>query len=687
MSNQNNELPNNPEINSENLKPFSKFCMTIGVLPSSYVESLTYQELLLWFCDFLENTVIPAVNNNAEALTELQNLFIELKNYVDNYFNGLDVQEEINKKLDMLVTDGTLSSLISPIVSEYFIPFKNEVDNISQKINDNNKIVNDLSIKVNSAVGITPIPVNSIEEMSDISKIYVLTSDGNWYYYNESWKIGGSYQSDGISDNSITKQMTTFYSLSPNSLLDPSTLKPNYYIDSNNGNEIYNENPVFHSSDYIEVKPNSPYTANQSNQWAWYDKEKTYISGNSNTDLPYQTRISPSNAKYLRITVNSNYINIDDFIISNSGVPLDTPLYQLLSDMEYFDKRYIGYTKSVNLFDKNDCLKNYFIDNTGTTRPATTDCYLTDFIELNYNDIIQSNNNIDRYTSYDENYNFIGYVSLQNTILKNENQNVKFVRLLVLEENSNECMITYQKDFTNYIPKYLANIPKKSISKDMLNFDISSGNSSKLANKSICFMGDSITYGLNGSTHEQTEKPYPTIIKDNSNCISYNYGINGSTLGGVNTGSNNPMIERIKNIPNSDIIVIFGGSNDFGSGVAIPLGTSSDKENTSFYGSLDIMCNYLLNNFPTKKYCFITPLRRGSSNYKNNFNNSLDQYANAIIQKCKEYCIPYLDLYNFYGFNTYNSSIVANIVTDSVHPNQIGYNILADKIQSFLETL
>ena len=672
----------------KNLTPFKLFlCNNSFPFIEEDFDSLTNYQLLCKIVGYLQNVIVPNVDNIGNSQNEIIEKFNELKSFVDNYFNNLDVQEEINNKLDTMATDGTLSSLISPIVSNYFIPFKNEVDNISEEINNNNNIVSDLSIKVNAAVGITPIPVNSIEEMSDTSKIYVLTTDGNWYYYNESWKIGGSYQSDGISNNSITKQMTTFYSKSPNLLLDPSTLKPNHYIDYTTGNETYIDNDVFHSSDYIEVKPNSPYTANQSNQWAWYDKNKTYISGNSNTDFPYQTRISPSNAKYLRVTVNSNFINIYDFILSNSGVPLNTPLYQLLSDMEYFDERYIGYKKSVNLFDKNDCLKNYFIDNTGTTRPATTNCYLTDFIELNYNDTIQSNNNIDRYTSYDENYNFIEYVSLQNTILKNEKQNVKFVRLLVLEENSNECMITYQNDFTNYIPKYIANIPKKSISKDMLNFDISSSNSSKLANKSICFMGDSITYGLNGATHKQTENPYPTIIKNNTNCISYNYGINGSTLGGVDTGSNNPMIERIKNIPTSDIIVVFGGSNDFGSGVAIPLGNSSDKENTSFYGSLDIMCNYLLNNFPTKKYCFITPLRRGSSNYKNTFNNSLDQYANAIIQKCKEYCIPYLDLYNFYGFNTYNSNVVSNIVIDSVHPNQIGYNILADKIQSFLETL
>ena len=98
-----NNLPSNPQINIEGL--LNKFCMTIGAIPSSYLETLTYPELLLWFCDYLQNTVIPTVNNNAEAVEELQNLYVELKSYVDNYFTNLDVQNEINNKLDKMASD------------------------------------------------------------------------------------------------------------------------------------------------------------------------------------------------------------------------------------------------------------------------------------------------------------------------------------------------------------------------------------------------------------------------------------------------------------------------------------------------------------------------------------------------------------------------------------------------------
>lgn len=97
----------------ENLKPFPKFCCSIGYIPSSYKVAMSYEEQLWWFCDFLENTVIPTVNQNGQAVEELQNLFVELQNYVDNYFNNLDIQSEINTKLDEMAESGQLADIIA----------------------------------------------------------------------------------------------------------------------------------------------------------------------------------------------------------------------------------------------------------------------------------------------------------------------------------------------------------------------------------------------------------------------------------------------------------------------------------------------------------------------------------------------------------------------------------------------
>ena len=99
-------------INTLDNEPFKYMVATIGNLPTSFVDSMSYYELLAWLCQYLQQQVIPAVNNNAQAVEELQTLYIELKQYVDNYFENLDVQEEINNKLDDMAEAGTLQEII-----------------------------------------------------------------------------------------------------------------------------------------------------------------------------------------------------------------------------------------------------------------------------------------------------------------------------------------------------------------------------------------------------------------------------------------------------------------------------------------------------------------------------------------------------------------------------------------------
>lgn len=98
----------NPNVEPKYVKPLKKICMTIGQLPSSYLETMSYYEMLVWFVEFLRNQVIPALDNNAEAVRELQQLYVELKDYVDNYFKYDNIKDIINKIINQAIEDGTL---------------------------------------------------------------------------------------------------------------------------------------------------------------------------------------------------------------------------------------------------------------------------------------------------------------------------------------------------------------------------------------------------------------------------------------------------------------------------------------------------------------------------------------------------------------------------------------------------
>ena len=75
-------------------------------------DSLTNYELLCKVVEYL-NDVINNENNVEDNVTALYNSFVELQNYVNNYFDNLDVQEEINNKLDEMVEEGTLQEIIA----------------------------------------------------------------------------------------------------------------------------------------------------------------------------------------------------------------------------------------------------------------------------------------------------------------------------------------------------------------------------------------------------------------------------------------------------------------------------------------------------------------------------------------------------------------------------------------------
>lgn len=141
MSIQNNKLPDNPNIEVIKAKETGLFTNYIfKAIPLAFDESMSYYETLCGLLNYLQNTILPTLNNNADAVSELQNLYIELKTYVDNYFTNLDVQEEINNKLDAMVTDGTLNQIIN---QEIFGNINNNLTKLNQDNLDNMVVVGD----------------------------------------------------------------------------------------------------------------------------------------------------------------------------------------------------------------------------------------------------------------------------------------------------------------------------------------------------------------------------------------------------------------------------------------------------------------------------------------------------------------------------------------------------------------
>lgn len=105
------------------LQPFRYWCQK--VIPLVYDDSLSYYELLCKVVDYLNKTMEDVGTLHGDVVN-LHTAYQQLQDYVNNYFDNLDVQEEINKKLDEMAESGDLSKLInnpftdSNVIETYF---------------------------------------------------------------------------------------------------------------------------------------------------------------------------------------------------------------------------------------------------------------------------------------------------------------------------------------------------------------------------------------------------------------------------------------------------------------------------------------------------------------------------------------------------------------------------------------
>ena len=122
----------------DDFKPIGKVgpfaCFVKRVLPAVYDDALDYQTLLYKLCAKL-NEVIESQNTLGDNFDQIVNLYNELKSYVDNYFENLDIQDEINQKLDEMAEDGTLANIINEQI----------FDDLNQKIDKNASDITNLS--------------------------------------------------------------------------------------------------------------------------------------------------------------------------------------------------------------------------------------------------------------------------------------------------------------------------------------------------------------------------------------------------------------------------------------------------------------------------------------------------------------------------------------------------------------
>lgn len=212
----------------------------------------------------------------------------------------------------------------------------------------------------------------------------------------------------------------------------------------------------------------------------------------------------------------------------------------------------------------------------------------------------------------------------------------------------------------------------------------------------INFLGDSITEGCGTSGPEHC---FASLLKDELELAeSRNYGIAGTRFAKQRKPSDNPRFDldfcmrAPEMAPDADVIMVLGGTNDFGHGDA-PVGSDDDRTADTFIGACHVLFSSLIARYPNSRIVIMTPLHRLNEDgiygegKKTLPAAPLSAYVDIIRTLAKKYGLSVLDLYETSMLRADDPAFLEQYMPDGLHPNDAGHIVLAREIKEYLRSL
>lgn len=219
----------------------------------------------------------------------------------------------------------------------------------------------------------------------------------------------------------------------------------------------------------------------------------------------------------------------------------------------------------------------------------------------------------------------------------------------------------------------------------------------ELKGLTVNFLGDSITEGH--SVNDIPNNRYDNVLKELCDLKEVrNYGIGGTRIAHQFRPSAEARWDlnfcgrAEKMNPNADIVVVFGGTNDYGHGDA-PFGKLGDTDRGTYCGAVRWLMDKLTQMYPSAVIVFMTPARRlGDENPSASLHRyypslPLKAYVDVIKETAKDYKIHVLDLYAELGINPNVQFDREKYTAEGLHFNDEGHRAIAQRLKEFLQEI
>lgn len=597
--------------------------------------------------------------------TTTRDAWTELYNYVHDYFDNLNVQEEVNTKVDALVADGTFAAIVTPIIHDYADPvFEDQTIAINTAITEQNANIQSYTDNVN----VLTARMDSFSRLAEGST----TGDAELIDIRVA-ADGQTYENAG---DAVRGQVNDL-----NKDIDDSNIKPLSSMKTYNGNIGATGNWFIDDDKYKHILiplSNGDVVEIEGGDNTYMGFLTSYSSAISGQPVPFSNQegynsriipnvrkeyITPSDAIYLCIVILFNNVEVYPTVLNINGVDYIVSIRKYLEDVNNgFSKVYPPYINGTYTIDGQTT------DIQGYKR---TPFYLS---TESYQKILNPNMRNIYIAKYDENKHFIERITSNSDVINISTyavgfNDVRYIRFHIEEDYTDEIYLT------SLYPAY------------KYAFDSLYDNSVKW-----CAMGDSITEGwvsfVEGSTPTadvMVEKGWAYLLASKYGWSLDNKAIGGTGYlkptnaqesAGIDTTSGK-YIAQHTDFTKYNIVTLAFGINDW----------KANKNIDDVINAMKTTIESILHSNPICKVLVILPLNSAGYNFEYGdetsnwglgyrFSNSgtLEEFANNLINVCKYYGIEYIDMTHSSCVNRLN---LPNCLLDGVHPSEDTHKLLS----------